>query len=80
MSKEVTQERPAETTIKDGRKWGKNKSDRERKKENRWDARGEAVQRSSAIRELEEKSKEKDPERQITCTESQAEKAFQHLK
>lgn len=23
MSKEVTQERPAETTIKDGRKWGK---------------------------------------------------------
>lgn len=58
----------------------KKKSDRERKKDNRWDARDEAVQKPFAIMELEEASKEKDPEWQITCTESQAEKAFQHLK
>lgn len=40
----------------------KKKSDRERKKDNRRDARDEAVQKPFVIMELEEASKEKDPE------------------
>lgn len=79
---EAPQERPAETRTKDGQNGEKRRviEKEKKKKKNRWDTWGEAVQRPFAIRELEEESKQKGPEWQIICTESQVEKAFEHLK